>query len=86
MQLAILEAAVDQDGLLEKNFEQMMEYLNGVPQILQSGSSGIAPIEPEELLERARMISPKLDYNELQGYERVYVRTSEPVAGVFSIW
>ena len=33
--LAILEAAIEMDGLLDKNFEQMMDYLNGVPAVLR---------------------------------------------------
>jgi hypothetical protein len=89
--LAILELGVEHDGLLDKKFEQMMEYLNGVPSILcpsegGGGGGGRARIEPEDLLERAGCITPKLDYSELQGYERAFVRTEEPVAGVFSIW
>eukprot|EP01045_Picozoa_sp_COSAG04_P021082 COSAG04_NODE_2231_length_4481_cov_7.647649_4_plen_317_part_00 len=33
--LAILDAAIEMDGLLDKNFEQMMDYLNGVPAVLR---------------------------------------------------
>ena len=106
--LAILEAGIEYDGLLEQNFEQMMEYLNGVPSILQEGgggggggnhSDGIAVVgeirprearrarlEPEDLLERAHNLKPPLTYSELQTYERAFVKTTEPVAGVFSIW
>lgn len=106
--LAILEAGIEYDGLLEQNFEQMMEYLNGVPSILQEGtrrevddshSEGMlvvgevrrreasrARLEPEDLLERAHNLKPPLKYSELQSYERAFVKTTEPVAGVFSIW
>ncbi len=106
--LAILEAGIEHDGLLEQNFEQMMEYLNGVPSILQEGTRGDdddnhsegmpvvgdvrprevrrARLEPEDLLELAHSLKPPLKYSELQTYERAFVKTTEPVAGVFSIW
>lgn len=43
-------------------------------------------MEPEDLLERAHSLKPPLKYSELQAYERAFVKTTEPVAGVFSIW